>query len=169
MRRTFLAFPLSLFSAAIVFAQTLPNPASNVKGNAGEETCVVSGVVIRSLDSAPLKNATVQLVSGEDREHTIATRTTADGHFELRSVPSGQYRLKVSRDGYVEQEFGQKKPTDPGATFVLKPGQKMSDLIFKLGRAGVITGHVFNADGEPVPNAMLNAIRQVYRERKRRE
>ena len=163
----YLTFPLSLFSAAIVFAQTPANPASNAKATPGEETCVVSGMVIRSLDSAPLKNATVQLVSGEDREHTIATRTTADGHFDLRSVPSGQYRLKVSRDGYVEQEFGQKKPSDPGATFALKPGQKMSDLIFTLGRAGVITGHVFNADGEPVPNAMLNAIRQVYREGKR--
>jgi hypothetical protein len=164
VRRTFLVFPLSLFSAAIVFTQTPPNPASNVKGNAGEETCVVSGMVIRSLDSAPLKNATVQLVSGEDREHAIATRTTADGHFELRNVPSGQYHLKVSRDGYMEQEFGQKKPTDPGAMFALRPGQKMSDLIFKLGRVGVITGHVFNAEGEPVPNVMLNAIRQVYRE-----
>ena len=113
MRRTFLAFPLSLFSAAVVLAQTSPNPASNAKANAGEETCVVSGIVIRGLDSAPLKNATVQLVSGEDREHTIATRTTADGHFELRNIPSGRYRLKVSRDGYVEQEFGQKKPHRP--------------------------------------------------------
>ena len=167
MHRTLLAFPLSLFSAAVVLAQTSPNPASNAKANAGEETCVVSGMVIRVLDSAPLKNATVQLVSGEDREHTIATRTTADGHFELRNVPSGRYRLKVSRDGYVEQEFGQKKPTDPGAMFALKPGQKMSDLVFKLGRAGVITGHVFNAEGEPMPNVMLNAIRQVYREGKR--
>jgi len=164
--RTFL-FPVSLFSAAIVLAQTPPNPASNAKGNASEETCVVSGIVIRGLDSAPLKNATVQLVSGEDREHTIATRTTVDGHFELRNVPSGRYRLKVSRDGYVEQEFGQKKPPDPGAIFALRPGQKMSDLIFKLGRAGVITGHVFNADGEPMPNVMLNAIRQVYRDGKR--
>jgi hypothetical protein len=75
--------------------------------------------------------------------------------------------LKVSRDGYVEQEFGQKKPTDPGAMFVLRPGQKMSDLIFKLGRAGVITGHVFNADGEPMPHVVLNAIRQVYRDGRR--
>jgi protocatechuate 3,4-dioxygenase beta subunit len=114
-----------------------------------------------------LKNATVQLVSGEDQEHTIAARTTADGHFELRNVPAGRYHLKVSRDGYVEQEFGQKKPTDPGAMFALKPGQKMSDLMFKLGPAGVITGHIFNADGEPMPNVTLNAIRQVYREGKR--
>jgi protocatechuate 3,4-dioxygenase beta subunit len=167
VRRTFLAFPVSLFSVAVVLSQTSPNPASNTKANAGEETCVVSGIVIRGLDSSPLKNATVQLVSGEDREHTIATRTTSDGHFELRNVPSGRYRLKVSRDGYVEQEFGQKKPTDPGAMFVLRPGQKMSDLIFKLGRAGVITGHVFNADGEPMPHVMLNAIRQVYRDGKR--
>jgi len=37
----------------------------------------------------------------------------SDGHFELRNVPSGRYRLKVSRDGYVEQEFGQKKPHRP--------------------------------------------------------
>ena len=167
MHRTLLAFALSLFSSAVLLAQTPPNPASNVKGNAGEETCVVSGMVIRVLDSAPLKNATVQLVSGEDREHTIATRTMSDGHFELRNVPSGRYRLKVSRDGYVEQEFGQKKPTDPGAMFALRPGQKMSDLIFKLGRAGVIAGHVFNTDGEPMPNVMLNAIRQVYRDGKR--
>ena len=167
MHRTLLALALSFFSSAVLFSQTPPNPASDVKGNAGEETCVVSGIVIRVLDSAPLKNATVQLVSGEDREHTIATRTTSDGHFELRNVPSGRYRLKVSRDGYVEQEFGQKKPTDPGAMFALRPSQKMSDLIFKLGRAGVITGHVFNADGEPMPNVMLNAVRQVYRDGKR--
>jgi hypothetical protein len=162
-----LAFPLGLFSAAMVLAQIPPKPASNAKIDAGEETCVISGVVIRRLDSAPLKNATVQLVSDEDRDRTIAARTTTDGHFELRNVPSGRYRLKVSREGYVDQEFGQKKPTDPGAMFALKPGQKMSDLMFKLGPAGVITGHILNADGEPMPNVLLNAIRQVYREGKR--
>jgi hypothetical protein len=162
-----LVFPLSLFSAAMVLAQIPPNPVFDAKTNAGEGTCIVSGIVTRRLDSRPLKNATVQLVSGEDQEHTIATRTTADGYFELRNVPAGRYRLKVSREGYVEQEFGQKKPTDPGAMFALKPGQKMSDLTFKLGPAGVITGHIFNADGEPMPNVTLNAIRQVYREGKR--
>ena len=161
MHRTLLSLAYGVFSAAIVLAQTAPKPASNAKAPAGEERCVVSGMVVRGLDSAPLKNATVQLVSSEDRDHTIATKTTANGRFELQNVPSGQYRLKISRDGYVEQEFGQKKPSDPGATFALRPGQKMSDLIFKLGRPGVITGHVLNADGEPMPNVMLNAIRQV--------
>jgi hypothetical protein len=113
VHRTLLAFALSFFSSAALFSQTPPNPASNVKGNAGEETCVVSGIVIRVLDSAPLKNATVQLVSGEDREHTIATRTTSDGHFELRNVPSGRYRLKdaswsslVAKLAYKAEEAG---------------------------------------------------------------
>jgi protocatechuate 3,4-dioxygenase beta subunit len=167
LHKTLLAFALSLFSASVVLAQTPPNPSSLLKTSAAEETCVVSGMVIQGFDSAPLKNATVQLVSEEHREHTIATRTAIDGHFELRNVPAGLYRLKVSRDGYVEQEFGQKKSTDPGAMFALRAGQKVSELVFKLWRAGVITGHVFNEDGEPMPNVMLNAIRQAYREGKR--
>src|SRR6516225_4151597 len=67
----------------------------------------------------------------------------------------------------LSRSSDRRSPTDPGAMFALRPSQKMSDLIFKLGRAGVIIGHVFNADGEPMPNVMLNAVRQVYREGKK--
>jgi hypothetical protein len=61
-----------------------------------------------------LKGATVQWGNTEDREHTIATKTGADGHFELRNVPAGQYRLSAVRNGYFEYEYGQKKAGDPG-------------------------------------------------------
>ncbi len=88
---------------------------------------MVSGVVTRKGDGAPLKNATVQLVNGEDRDHKIAAKTGVDGRFELRNVPAGQYKIIVSRNGYVQCEYGQKKPNDPGATFTLRSGQVMSD------------------------------------------
>jgi hypothetical protein len=135
-----------------------------IKDSGDDQTCTVSGIVIRSQDSAPLKNATVQLANDADREHQIATKTTADGRFELKNVPPGQYKLKVIRNGYVEQELNQKKPGDPGATFTLRPAQRIPDLIFKLGRAAVITGKVFDEDGEPMAGISVRAIRQVFRD-----
>ena len=156
---------LSLFLLACLTFQTCcpqsPTVALN-KDSSQDQTCTVSGIVTRSQDNAPLKNATVQLVNDADREHQIATRTTADGRFELKNVPAGQYKLNVSRNGYVAQELNQKKPGDPGATLTLRPAQRISDLIFKLGRAAVITGKVYDEDGEPVAGVSVRAMRQVY-------
>lgn len=137
-------------------------PTAPSKDRSDEQTCTVSGIVIRSQDTAPLKNATVQLTNDSDREHHIATKTTADGHFLLKNVPAGQYKLIVTRNGYVSQELGQKKPDDPGAVFTLKQGQRITDLVFKLGHAGVITGKVFDEDGEPMVGVAVRAMRQVY-------
>ena len=121
-------------------------------------------MVVKLADGAPLKGATVRLENPEDREHIIATRSTADGRFELKNVPAGRYKLIVSRNGYVESEYGQRKPSDPGATFTLSPGQRKDDIFFRLIPSAVIAGRVFNEDGEPEPNASVIASRQTYRE-----
>jgi protocatechuate 3,4-dioxygenase beta subunit len=146
---------------ALCFAQA-PTAPKDTKEK--QETCRVSGMAVRLADGIPLKGATVRLENGEDQEHTIATKTTGDGRFELRNVPAGRYKLVVSRSGYVETEYGQKKPSDPGAAFTLSPGQTKTDLIFKLIPAAVIAGRVFNEDGEPVPNASVIAAREAYQE-----
>jgi hypothetical protein len=89
-----------------------PNLAKVTKETEG--TCRVSGLVVKKADGAPLKNALVQLENNEDLDHTIVARTTADEHFELRNLPAGKYKLSISRNGYVEAEYGQRKPSDPG-------------------------------------------------------
>jgi len=134
------------------------------KRKAEDETCTVSGIVVRSLDGGALKSATVQLTTESDRDHHIAAKTTADGHFQLKNVPPGQYKMIVTRNGFVTREYGQKKAGGPGATLTLRPGQKLTDLVFKLARAGVITGKVFDGDGEPVSNVSIEAMRQVYKD-----
>jgi hypothetical protein len=151
---------LALLVADVCCAQTPAPPQNN--NRADDQTCTVSGLVVRSQDSAPLKNATVLLANDSDREHKIATKTSADGRFELRNVPSGQYKLRVSRNGYVEQELNQRKPGDPGATFTLRPGQRIPELVFKLARAAVITGKVFDEDGEPMVGVTVRAMRRDF-------
>jgi protocatechuate 3,4-dioxygenase beta subunit len=157
-----LAVCFSLFRTASG-AQT-PAGASGVAkaGKEKDETCRVSGMVVKMVDGTPLKNATVQLTNDQDQEHTIATKTTADGKFELRNIPAGRYKLVANRNGYVEAEYGQTKPSDSGAAFSLSPGENNHDLLFKLIPAAVIAGRVFDEDGEPLPNAQVMASRETY-------
>ena len=160
-----LRFALPCAMIVLVGATTPPAqtpPASAPKKSVDEETCVVSGLVIAKIEGTPLKGATIHLWSGEEREHTIAAKSDASGHFELKNVPAGQYHLSVAHNGYFESRYGQKKPGDPGATFTLRPGQTMNDLLFKLGHAGVITGRIFDEDGEVMPKVLVMALRAGY-------
>lgn len=141
-------------------AATSASPAKKER----QETCRVAGMVVKAADGTPLKNATVLLRADEDREHTIAARTTADGRFGLKNVPAGRYKLTVFRNGYVQQEYGQQKPSDPGAALTLSPGQIKGELMFRLIPSSVISGRVFNEDGEPEPGVSVMASRQMYHE-----
>jgi hypothetical protein len=67
----------------------------------------------------------------------------------------------------VAAEYGQKKPSDPGAAFSLSPGETKKELLFRLIPAAVIAGRVFDEDGETVPNAMVLASRETYYEGRR--
>ncbi len=165
MYRKILAAIFLLVFRATGFSQTPPAPNKSI---APDETCTVSGSVFRSADNAPLKNATIQLFLDHDRDHVIAAWTTVDGQFRLKNLPAGQYNLVVSRNGYVTTKYGQKKPSDPGSKLALRPGQSVQDLVFRLERAGVITGRVFDEDGEPMSQVNVAAMRQGFRDGKKR-
>ena len=151
---------VGLFLATCTHAQKNSKPPK-------EESCSVSGIVIKMTDSAPLRKARVSLISVEDPTRTVATVTNADGRFALKSIEPGPYRLYVSRVGFVSEGYGQRKPDAPGAVLTLRAGQDLKDLQFRLIPAGVISGKIYDDDGEPLPNVMVNAVRQVYSEGKR--
>ena len=160
MYRNLLALLPFFVAPSLVDAQTPAMPGARPETK--EETCTVSGTVVRMLDGAPLKGATVWLSSDQNHEHTIATTTAADGRFELRNVPAAHYTLTVRRNGYVDAYYGQKKADDPGSILTLRSGQKLVDLVFKLGRTGVITGRIYDEDGESMQGIRVNAVRKVY-------
>ena len=157
---------LLLFCTTLLTAQTPPTPSPTTKSDPTADTCTLSGMVVAQADGAPLKGATVHLWTEGNREseHTIAAKSGTDGRFLLKNVPAGNYHLRVSRNGYSDVEYGQQKPSDPGAIVNLRPGQNMSDLLFKMGRAGVISGRIFDEDGEPVANVMVEALKYSYRD-----
>jgi outer membrane receptor protein involved in Fe transport len=64
-----------------------------------QNTGVIKGYVIDSETGNPLLAATVALVSST-KETIGGTATLADGTFELKNIPLGHYRLKISFLGY---------------------------------------------------------------------
>ena len=155
-----LILPLALLSALSAYAQKNSKPPK-------EETCSVSGIVIKMADSAPLRKAKLVLKSVDDPHRTVGAVTNAEGHFALKDVEPGPYRLTVTRFGFVSDEYGRRKPDAPGAILTLHAGQDLKDLQFRLIPAGVISGKIYDDDGEPLPGVEVGAIRQVYSEGKR--
>lgn len=164
MRLTPIAcFLLILTSQA---AAQVPQPTDSAKAP-NNAKCKVAGTVVRQDTGEPLKKATVVLRSNENIEKSAFAITDGLGHFEFDNVDPGSYRLAVSHNGYLDSQYGQKKPGDPGANLSLAPGQRMTELVFKLLRSASISGHVMDEDGEPLANVSVKAYQASNRRGKR--
>jgi len=147
---------LLLLAPVLSICQTVTPPPSTAPA---KDTATVAGQVLRLDTGEPLKKAQVSLQSHGGGDFSAFRLTDEQGHFAIDNVPPGPYNLQVSRNGFVDNEYGQKKPGTSGAILTLAAGQRMADLVFKMIRAASISGHVLDEDGEPIPYAEVISYR----------
>ena len=158
--RCFLPVPAVIIVSASLLAQTSP-PAAKA-GLHPTPTCIVAGRVVTAAEGSPLKSARVSLTpesSDSAKKQMFAATTDSDGHFLLKDVAPGRYRFFATRAGFVDQQY-QAGGNDDGAVLSLKPGDRVSDLLFRMIVSGVITGRVTNEDGEGVVRVEVIALRK---------
>jgi hypothetical protein len=147
---------------AATFAGTSPLPA-RAQTDSSPRRASISGQVAREGGGTPLGKVNVVLKpaggSGGDLEPLEAT-TDAAGHFSITGIAPGRYRLQVSRDGFVPQEYGSQSSSGAGAILTLAAGQDMNDLLFRLQTAGVISGRVTDENGDPLPHVEVQILRK---------
>jgi len=148
---------LLLISASLFPGRCAQSPAASTALN--KENATVAGNVLRLDTGGPLKKAEVILLGTGPEGVYVFYLTDEQGHFLFENVPPGPYQLLVSRSGYIEAHYGQKKPGAPGAMLTLSRGQRMTDLVFKVARTAAISGHVLDEDGEPVSKAEVLVYR----------
>ena len=149
-----------------LIAPAVSGQTSNTTSVPKKEECSIAGTVVKLADSEPLRRARVSLWSADDRTRRISVLTDPAGHFKLQGIQPGSYHLNVNRAGFVAQEYGQKKPNDPGALLTLRSGQEMKDLLFRLIPSAVIAGKILDEDGEALSEISVSALRQTYLEGK---
>jgi len=148
-----------LLAGALVAAGQEPNPGpqnSNVKPS---DLCSVEGVVVKSTTGEGIKRITVQLAPIGGGVQQYFTLTEDNGRFIIRDVVPGRYVILASGDGYSEEARQKGKRNTQMATLDLTPGKNVSGLTFHLLPPGVITGTVYDEDGDTVTGARVNAMR----------
>jgi hypothetical protein len=148
-----LLFPaLLVISAATMLAQ----PPAN-------QPCRIAGQVLSATTGAPLKNATLRLeMHGHvPPGHTVTdpdayeSSSDVEGRFLFDAIPSARYLLTGDRIGYISQNY-------QGVLNCAEFTDGKKELVIKLAPQGMISGHVIDEDGDPVPGANIEVLRRVY-------
>jgi hypothetical protein len=125
----------------------------------------ISGAVLDGQDAQPLGHVVVCLVLDRngynDGTNDYCDETNERGSFRVADLPPGRYGYHVKRSGYIAAE----PVTDNlSGAISLSAGDELHDVKFRMQRAGVLTGRVVYADGEPFSGAELRAFRGVSHE-----
>jgi len=121
-------------------------------------TATLRGHVVALDTGQPLRKAQVRIVAGELRENRL-TSTDADGKYEFKEVLAGRYSITASKGSFVQLQYGQQRPFEPGKPLEILDGQLVEKVDFALPRGGIITGRIIDEFGEPLSDAMVSMQR----------
>src|SRR3989441_10119659 len=78
--------------------------------------------------------------TGSDPFAPVPAITDREGHFLLKDLEPGSYKITAARNGYTKQEYGQRIPAGQGTVVTLAGGQNLKDLAFFFFPRRAITG-----------------------------
>lgn len=151
----------------MVFAQPVfaPPRAQSRSQRVDPLTASIRGRITTADTGAPIRGAEVRL-SMDGRFSRLVT-TNGEGRYELKNLPAGDYKLNVSRTGFITLEYGQRRPFESSATIKLAEGQSATGNV-ALIRGGAIFGRVLDASGDPSVGTRVQVMRVRTDEGRRR-
>jgi len=151
-RRSLLALVMLVALADGIFAQASRPRSQRID----PLTSSISGRVTTADTGSPVRGAEVRLsIDGGIRR---LVTTNGEGRFEIRNLPAGEYRLTVSKTGFITLEYGQQRPFETASTITLGEGQSATGNVALL-RGGAIFGRVLDEFGDPSVGTRVQVLR----------
>ncbi len=94
-------------------------------------TAVVRGRVVAADTGKPLRRARIMLQAPELGGENRTTSTNAEGKFELKDLPAARYNVVVSRSGYLQLRYGQRRPFEAGKLLQVSDKQRGGQRRFR--------------------------------------
>jgi carboxypeptidase family protein len=151
-RRTLLALVMLVALADRLIAQSSRERSPRID----PLTSSISGRVTTADTGSPVRGAEVRL-SIDGRFSRLVT-TNGEGRFEVRNLPAGEYRLTVSKSGFITLEYGQQRPFETASTITIGEGQSATGNVALL-RGGAIFGRVLDEFGDPSIGTRVQVLR----------
>ena len=138
-------------------------PAQGAAGFGQSRSGSISGIVVKSVGSdEPIAKAAVTLLPANGSNSTVVS-TDREGKFTFRNLAAGRFHISVSKSGYFNVRRGPSSDT----TLTLADGQKLQDIRVVLTPGGAISGRVYDADGDPIANVSVQALKYSYQDGRR--
>jgi protocatechuate 3,4-dioxygenase beta subunit len=120
----------------------------------------VSGRVAAEGANTPIAGARIMLFPAGRPTGPIGmppqTLTDQDGRYVFEQVAAGNYRVQVQKAGFAPVS----DPTQLPPMITVAAGQSLDNVDFRLQKGGAITGRVLDANGDPLPDARIMAMRR---------
>ena len=125
-------------------------------------TSSIRGRVVNATTGTPVRRAQVQATFYADQggrgEPSRNVTTDNNGAFLLANLPAGRWTLNATKNGYVQQQFGQRSAfADVDPVAVAEGQQLIAD--FRLSRGGAFSGRIVDEFGDPIAGANVTALR----------
>ena len=144
-RRPALALAAALLCALAPAALAQKEAAATISGRVTDGERGAQGVTVTLVFNEPAQRFRV----------AARSKTDADGRFTMANVAPGRYQLLPVAPAYVVEGLGTNYP--PGRPLTIVAGEEVRDVDFRITPGGVITGRVFDADGNPVVGEQIVA------------
>src|SRR3989475_5637626 len=171
---TFMAW----MAASVVFLLQLAALATQQQPARGS----IEGVVERAGTGEPIAGAEIRVMrvampveedrvgprmavvfTGSDPFAPVPAITDREGHFLLKDLEPGSYKITAARNGYTKQEYGQRIPAGAGKGVTFGGGENPQDLAFLFISRRAINGRGEKDGGEPTTRARLQLLPGAYR------
>jgi protocatechuate 3,4-dioxygenase beta subunit len=131
----------------------LPSPSA---------TSTVSGDVVDRLSGRPVKDAEVILRNMRDSgDVPYVSNSNSVGHFLIKGVNPGRYRVLALRDGFLPGLYGL-ATSATGEDLIVRQKQDTGDILLTVTPTAVIGGQVLNLNEEPLADVRVQALRKGY-------
>jgi protocatechuate 3,4-dioxygenase beta subunit len=122
----------------------------------------ISGVVVRELDDAPIRGATVSVFSTENPFISGWVETAEDGTYRLGALSTGKYYAYVRAEGYLPEYFDDAESFEQADLIDVVDPNETKGIDFKLGIGGSISGKVTNEEGAPIAGAYVQTAPTAF-------
>jgi 5-hydroxyisourate hydrolase-like protein (transthyretin family) len=141
-----------LLGSVTAFPQAAsPDPPRSAAADTGVYR--IAGKIVNAATGAPLRHATVAVLS-EENSHTIAAvESDSDGHFSLDKLAAAKYQLTASKRGFRTAFYDEHDLYN--SAVVTGPDQDTGNLVFRLVPGAVLRGVVTTDGGDPVEDARV--------------
>ena len=126
----------------------------------------IRGRIVSGDTGSPVRRAQVRLAAPEIGAKSALT--DAEGRYEFRDLPAGRFSMTATKSGFVTMNYGQTRPFESGKAIELTEGQAIERADIAMPRGSVIAGRLLDEFGDPVPDAMVTAMRSTWSNGRRR-